>query len=109
VVYDIPGFGGDHRAIVFASHAWTESDGIEFIHVVLDPNCRGGHHLFVDSETNGPYGRALTEELIPHIEKNFRGLGTAAGRFVTGHSSGGWASLWLQATYPDFFGGCWAT
>jgi len=28
---------------------------------------------------------------------------------VTGHSSGGWSSLWLQVAYPDFFGGCWST
>ena len=36
-------------------------------------------------------------------------LGVPKGRFVTGHSSGGWTSLWLQITYADFFGGCWAT
>jgi pimeloyl-ACP methyl ester carboxylesterase len=109
VVYDIPGFGGDHRAITYATHSWTEVDGVEFIHVVLDPNCRTGHHLFVDSETNGPYGKALIEELIPHIEKQYRGQGAGASRFLMGHSSGGWTSLWLQVTYADFFGGCWAT
>src|SRR5262249_15129 len=27
----------------------------------------------------------------------------------TGHSSGGWSSLWLQVAYPDFFGGVWST
>jgi hypothetical protein len=31
------------------------------------------------------------------------------GRFLTGHSSGGWATLWLQVTYPRFFGGTWST
>jgi hypothetical protein len=109
VIYDIPGFGGDHRAVHFPLHSWTEYKGVEFIHVVLDPNCRTGHHMFVDSPTNGPVGRALTEEFIPYIENKFRGAGNAGGRFVTGHSSGGWTSLWLQTTYPDFFGGCWAT
>src|SRR5262249_54866947 len=39
----------------------------------------------------------------------FRGLGAPTARFVTGHSSGGWSSLWLQVTYPDFFGGVWST
>src|SRR5207237_2615364 len=105
VIYDIPGFGGDHRAIAFSNHAWTEKDGVEFVHVVLDPTCRTGHHLFVDSEINGPYARALVEELIPYIEKKYRGQGTATARFLTGHSSGGWASLWLQASHPGFFGG----
>src|SRR5207245_1821593 len=83
--------------------------GVEMLHVVLDPSCRLGHHVFADSENNGPYGKALIEESIPHIEKQFRGIGLPAARFVTGHSSGGWSSLWLQITYPDFFGGVWAT
>src|SRR5262249_8950022 len=73
------------------------------------PACRLGHHVFVDSENNGPCGQALIAELIPHIEKEFRGLGRAGARFVTGHSSGGWSSLWLQVTYPDLFGGAWST
>ena len=77
--------------------------------VVLDPSCRLGHHVFADSANNGPCGRALVEELIPSIEKQYRGLGVPAARFVTGHSSGGWSSLWLQVTYPDFFGGVWST
>src|SRR5207245_13331 len=48
-------------------------------------------------------------ELIPHIEKAFHGLGVPAARLLTGHSSGGWSSLWLQVTSPDFFGGTWST
>src|SRR6202011_4337107 len=56
-----------------------------------------------------PCGRALIEELIPRIEKQFRGLGTPGSRFLSGHSSGGWSSLWLQVTYPDTFGGTWST
>ena len=79
------------------------------IHVVLDPSCRTGHHVFADSENNGPCGHALIEELIPALEAKFRGLATPASRFVTGHSSGGWSSLWLQVSYPDFFGGVWST
>jgi hypothetical protein len=110
VVYEVPGFGGNH----FMAHAAlarkaTEVNGTEMVHVVLDPGCRLGHHVFADSDNNGPCGRALVEELIPHIETTYRGLGSAQARFVTGHSSGGWSSLWLQVTYPDFFGGTWST
>jgi pimeloyl-ACP methyl ester carboxylesterase len=110
VVYEIPGFGGTHfMAHVAASRGATDVAGVEMLYVVLDPSCRLGHHVFADSENNGPRGKALVEELIPHIEKQFRGLGVPAGRFLTGHSSGGWSSLWLQVTYPDFFGGVWST
>lgn len=110
VIYEIPGFGGDHHHVERAEKRQaTDVAGVEMIHVTLDPGCRLGHHVFADSANNGPCGRALVEELIPHIEKSFGGLGTPRGRFVTGHSSGGWSSLWLQVTYPDFFGGVWST
>ena len=107
-IYEIPGFGGDHF-MAFLMEGRTEAAGVEMIHVTLDPACRTGHHVFADSANNGPCGRALIEELIPHIEKTWRGLDTPSARFVTGHSSGGWSSLWLQITYPDFFGGVWST
>jgi hypothetical protein len=110
VVYEITGFGGDHTAAqFFANRKPWDVAGVEMVWVVLDANCRLGHHVFADSENNGPVGTALVEELIPHIEKEFRGVGKPGVRFVTGHSSGGWSSLWLQVAYPDFFGGCWST
>ena len=108
VIYEIPGFGGNHFGASNAEKR-TEVAGVEMLYVVLDPSCRLGHHVFADSENNGPYGRALVEELIPAIEAKFRGVGEPSARFVTGHSSGGWSSLWLQVTHPDFFGGVWST
>jgi pimeloyl-ACP methyl ester carboxylesterase len=81
----------------------------DFIRVVLDPDCGTGHHVFADSATNGPRGSALVEEFIPHLEKSFAALAESRGRLLNGHSSGGWSSLWLQVTYPDFFGGTWST
>jgi S-formylglutathione hydrolase FrmB len=110
VIYEIPGFGGTHSGAFFAAaRGATDVECVEMLYVVLDPSCRLGHHVFADSANNGPRGQALVEELIPHIEKTYRGLGTPGARFVTGHSSGGWSSLWLQVTYPDFFGGVWST
>jgi hypothetical protein len=108
VVYEIPGFGGTHD-MAHRRLDFTDVAGVEMLWVVLDPSCRLGHHVFADSENNGPCGRALIEELIPFIERQYRGLGVPAARFVTGHSSGGWSSLWLQVTYPDVFGGVWST
>jgi pimeloyl-ACP methyl ester carboxylesterase len=109
-IYEIPGFGGNHfQALSAEARNATDVAGVEMLHVTLDPSCRLGHHVFADSDNNGPYGRALVEEFIPFIEAKFRGPGVAGARFVTGHSSGGWSSLWLQVTYPDFFGGVWST
>lgn len=112
-VYHVHGFGGDHTA------AWrqgaqlvkemAEGKHAEMIHVYLDGSFPTGHHEFADSLNNGPWGRALTEEFIPHLEKKFRQVAKPYARFLTGHSSGGWSTLWLQVTYPDFFGGTWST
>lgn len=110
VYYSIPGFGGSHLQLSGRDEPrGTKRDGEEFLHVELDPNCPGGHCVFADSANNGPWGRALIEEFIPECEKRFRGIGESSARFVGGHSSGGWSSLWLQVTYPNTFGGCWST
>lgn len=110
VIYDVPGFGGNHFMLSGASDvASTRRNGTPFLFVILDPDCPTGHSVCADSANNGPRGKALTTELIPEIEKRFRGIGTPESRFVTGHSSGGWSSLWLQVAYLDFFGGCWST
>lgn len=109
VLYVIPGFSGTHAMASSATASTTDFAGTEMLYVVLDPSCRHGHHVFADSENNGPVGQALITELIPHIEKTYRALGVPGARFLTGHSSGGWSSLWLQVTYPDFFGGVWST
>ncbi|MFH1748650.1 MAG: alpha/beta hydrolase-fold protein [Planctomycetota bacterium] len=77
--------------------------------VNLEAECPTGHHAFADSATNGPVGTALVTEFIPHLEKTFRLLPHPNARYLTGGSSGGWSSLWLQVTYPDFFGGTWST
>ena len=81
--------------------------GLEKVFVFLEHNCAQGTHCFVDSENNGPWGRALIEELIPFIEKNYRVIPEADARLLTGQSSGAWAALWLQVGHPDFFGGAW--
>jgi S-formylglutathione hydrolase FrmB len=81
----------------------------EMIWVVLDESCPTGTHEFADSVNNGPWGTALTTELIPYLEAAYRMDGKASGRFLQGHSSGGWATLWLQTSYPKMFGGTWST
>lgn len=79
------------------------------IYVLLDESSATGTHEFADSANNGPWGRALTTELIPSLERRYRMDARPDGRFLTGHSSGGWATLWLQTRYPKIFGGTWST
>jgi len=62
----------------------------------------------VNSQNVGPYGDAIMYELIPYLEKKYRGLGAGWARFLYGGSTGGWESLAVQILYPDEFNGCWA-
>ena len=55
----------------------------------------------VNSANVGPYGDAIEKELIPAIEKKFRGIGAGWARFLYGGSTGGWESLAVQMFYPD--------
>jgi hypothetical protein len=62
----------------------------------------------VNSENLGPYGDAITYELVPFIEERFRGLGEPWARFLYGGSTGGWEALAAQVLYPDEYNGCFA-
>ncbi len=62
----------------------------------------------VNSENLGPYGDAITHELIPAVEKKFRGIGEGWARFLYGGSTGGWEALGVQVLYPDDYNGCYA-
>jgi hypothetical protein len=61
----------------------------------------------VNSANLGPYGDAIVRELIPYIEKKYRGLGQGWARFLYGGSTGGWEALAAQVFYPDAFNGCY--
>jgi hypothetical protein len=62
----------------------------------------------VNSENLGPYGDAITYELIPYIEEQFRGIGEGWARFTYGGSTGGWEALAVQVKYPTEYNGCFA-
>jgi hypothetical protein len=59
----------------------------------------------VNSANLGPYGDAIETELLPAVEKQFRGIGQGWARFLYGGSTGGWESLAVQMFYPDDYNG----
>ncbi len=91
----------------FTSGRGLQPDG-RFVQILLDGAGPFGDPYQVNSANNGPYGDALLREVIPHVEKTYRCIGTPKTRFVTGGSTGGWVSLALQVFYPDDFNGCWS-
>ncbi|MGW8276202.1 alpha/beta hydrolase [Xanthomonas axonopodis] len=112
-VYVTHGFGGNYNRFAGSiASTWSLMAAKQIppmIWVFLDQSTPTGTHEFADSINNGPWGTALTEELIPALERQYKMDGKASGRFLNGHSSGGWATLWLQTRYPKLFGGTWST
>ncbi len=112
VVYVVPAFSGSYRGNQWQALTGpreAEPGEVELIRVMLDGQCQWGHHVYANSATNGPRGDALVEELIPYVDRHYRTVAAPTARFVTGHSSGGWSSLWLQVRYPEVFGGVWSS
>lgn len=107
IVYTI-GFSGVHHKVGFHVMREIGNKSKNAIILIADANCRWGHSVFADSAVNGPWGKALTEELIPHVDKEFGGAGPEH-RYIMGTSSGGWASLWVMLNYPKHFAACWST
>jgi len=61
----------------------------------------------VNSANIGPYGDAIVMELLPYLEKKYRGLGQGWARFMYGGSTGGWEAMGAQVKYPDAFNGAY--
>ncbi|WP_225562837.1 alpha/beta hydrolase-fold protein [Rhodanobacter sp. DHG33] len=112
-VYYTQGYGGSNDRVIGALAsvyaAMAKGEMPPMIWVFLDESSPTGTTEFADSVNNGPWGVALTTELIPQLEKTYRMDAKSSGRFLQGHSSGGWATLWLETRYPKIFGGTWST
>lgn len=117
-VYYIEGFTGTEEYASRARAFLNSAQGAKWkagtwptpmIRVTLGSRFRFGHTSFANSEVNGPWATALVTEFIPFLEARYAMVQAPQARFLHGHSSGGWSSLWLQLQHPDIFGGTWST
>ncbi|MBO9725083.1 MAG: enterochelin esterase [Novosphingobium sp.] len=113
VVYTAGGFGSTHKLDgQQLSRQWHLMDiGVipPMIWVALDFSSKTGTTEFANSASNGPWGDALVRDVIPALEARYRMDARPTGRFLTGHSSGGWFALWTMVSHPEMFGGAWPT
>ncbi len=85
---------------------WISDDFPRFLVIEIQhPTPYYDDSYAVNSASQGPYGDALTYELIPYIEEQFRGLGEGWARFTYGGSTGGWEAMAVQVFYPDEYNG----
>ena len=88
---------------------WTAKDFPRFLVIEIQhANPYYDDSYAVNSANLGPYGDAINTELIPYIEKTFRGLGQGWARFTYGGSTGGWEAMATQVFYPDMYNGAFA-
>ena len=98
---------GQRRSKGLAEY-WMSADSPKMIAVTIrDANPYYDTSYSVNSENVGPYGDAITKELIPFLEKEFRMIPDSWARVLAGGSTGGWEALAMQIFYPDLFGGAW--
>ena len=88
---------------------WISAKFPRFLYIEIDhANPFYDDSYAVNSANLGPYGDAINHELLPAIEKQFRGLGQGWARFTYGGSTGGWEALATQIFYPDDYNGAFA-
>jgi hypothetical protein len=88
---------------------WISKDFPRFLVIEIEhANPYFDDSYAVNSANLGPYGDAINQELIPEIERRFRGIGQGWARFTYGGSTGGWEALATQVFYPDMYNGAFA-
>jgi hypothetical protein len=83
---------------------WTGPGFPRFIVLEIQHPCQFYDDSYAVNSVNvGPYGDAINYELIPEIEKRFRGIGAGWARFLYGGSTGGWEAMASKVFYPDLY------
>lgn len=106
VLFTVGGYGGSYqhysRSVSADTLPASPLDTIACIRVFLDGDCSLGHSVYANSDNNGPVGDALTTELLPALDRQYR---TNGARLLRGHSSGGYTVAYLLTHYPKLFAG----
>jgi hypothetical protein len=108
--FHLAGYNRIQQEEAYASYQkWISADFPRFLVVEIEhANPFYDDSYAVNSANLGPYGDAINQELIPEIEKRFRGIGAGWARFTYGGSTGGWEALASQVFYPDMYNGAFA-
>lgn len=105
-----PGYEPSHPAVGPQLNgffdAWTSGELPKFVVITFrDANPYFDTSYSVNSDNLGPYGDALTDELMPYLEQQFRIVAEPWARVLAGRSTGGWEAAAMMLEYPDLFAG----
>ena len=107
VIYLLHGYGGSPGGYTnikpTIDFMIKNGDIGEMMVVFVDGSNRFGGSFYRSSETIGDYERYITNDLVNHIDSNYRTIAHRDSRGITGHSMGGYGCMHLALTYPDVF------
>jgi predicted esterase len=75
----------------------------EIIAVFVDGSNKFHGSEYLSSETIGDYETYITQDLVNHIDANYRTIAHRSSRGITGYSMGGYGSMRLALKYPSVF------
>jgi hypothetical protein len=106
----IPGYKASHPGVANQLDGfydgWTSGDLSKMVVITFrDANPYYDTSYSVNTDNVGPYQDALLNELIPHLENEFRIVDEPWGRILAGRSTGGWEAAAMMIFNPDFFAG----
>jgi S-formylglutathione hydrolase FrmB len=114
VVYELHGY-------TLTADAWTgmlrwpatldaamASDTREMIVVAPDTMTVFGGSMYSNSVTTGDWEGFIAEDLVAHIDANYRTIADRESRGLTGHSMGGYGTVRLAMKYPQVFSSWYA-
>src|SRR5688572_2562902 len=112
VVYLLHGYGG--REDTFTSRLASLQESGDRLAVaqgfssaiVVTPSAYTLHKgsMYSNSPTTGDWERFIAEDLVAHMDKNYRTLPSRLSRGLAGHSMGGYGALRIGMKRPDVFG-----
>lgn len=128
MTYDQPGYEDQRYPVVFQQGHWPRGNVLGFSETsttgfsawwkapdtpqmigvaIRHENPYYDDSYAVNSANLGPYGDAITQELIPYIDEHFRTYASRWSRTLMGGSTGGWEAIAQMVFYPDVYGGTW--
>jgi hypothetical protein len=90
------------------SQWWVSDEAPRVIYVTIrHENAFFDCSYTANSANVGPYGDAITQELIPAVDSSFRTINARWARTTNGVSAGGWEAAAQMIFYPRLYSGAW--
>ncbi len=80
----------------------------EMIVVIPDCSNKYGGNWYTNSSTTGLWINFIADELVSHIDENFRTISKVECRGIAGHSMGGYGALKIAMKRPEVFSAVYA-